>query len=182
MGQIFAFLHVSACILLYLVVSWVFVFLSRLMSWAGCGIPFLASTVRIFHECEVWIEKSVRGSLFDITRLCRVMPNSDFSIRSEQPWSILFLAYLSISSVWFSRRSRHERIILLYVDVRHIESWGSVWRHNDVNFNVLATELGDLLYNQCINNTCCYSFLSVQRVVWVRVCKIRFVSTGENQG
>ena len=34
-------------------------------------------TIRIFHECEVQIEQSVRGSLFGITRLYRVMPNSD---------------------------------------------------------------------------------------------------------
>ena len=30
--------------------------------------------------------------------------------------------------------------------------------------NVITTELRDLLYNQCIYNTCCYSFLSVPRV------------------
>ena len=33
--------------------------------------------IRIFHGCEVRIEKCVRGSLFGITRLWRVMPNSD---------------------------------------------------------------------------------------------------------
>ena len=33
--------------------------------------------VRIFHGCEVRIEKSFWGSLFGITRLCQVMPNSD---------------------------------------------------------------------------------------------------------
>ena len=33
-----------------------------------------------------------------------------------------------------------------------------MWRHNDVNFNVLATELHDLLYNQYIDTMCCYSF------------------------
>ena len=32
---------------------------------------------KIFHGCEVWIEKSARGSLFGISRLCRVMPNGD---------------------------------------------------------------------------------------------------------
>ena len=35
------------------------------------------NNIRIFDECEVQIEKSVRGSLFGITRLRRVMPNSD---------------------------------------------------------------------------------------------------------
>ena len=75
----------------------------------------------------------------------------------------------------------HERVILLYVDVRHIESWSRVWRHNGVNFNVLATELRDLIYNQCIDNTCCYSFFT-RPTGRIRVCKIRFVSTGENRG
>ena len=42
-----------------------------------CPIPFGRGTIRIFHECEVRIEKSVIGSLFGITRLCRDMPNSD---------------------------------------------------------------------------------------------------------
>ena len=97
--------------------------------------------------------------------------------------------------------------------------------------NVLTTKLRDLLYNQCIGNTCCYSFLffvcfffiyydiNSQRLDdkvtwsliqpmycvvirfcflfvfslfivffiffylstgWIKVCKIRFVSTGEN--
>ena len=56
-----------------------------------------------------------------------------------------------------------------------------MWRHNDINFNVLVTKLHDLLYNQCIENTCCYSFF-IYPTGWVRVCKIRFVSTGENLG
>ena len=34
-------------------------------------------TIRIFHGCEVRIEKSVQGSLFGIMRLCQVMPDSD---------------------------------------------------------------------------------------------------------
>ena len=47
--------------------------------------------------------------------------------------------------------------------------------------NVLTTELRDVLYNQCIDNTCCYSFF-IYPMGWIRVCKIRFVSTGENRG
>ena len=61
--------------------------------------------------------------------------------------------------------------------------------------NVLTTKLRDLLYNQCIGNTCCYSFLFFVcfflylffflhffylSTGWIKVCKIRFVSTGEN--
>ena len=33
----------------------------------------VCKNIRIFHECEVWIEKSARGSLFGSL----VMPNSD---------------------------------------------------------------------------------------------------------
>ena len=46
--------------------------------------------------------------------------------------------------------------------------------------NVLTTELRDLLYNQCIDNTCCYSFF-IYPTGWISVCKKRFVSTGENR-
>ena len=45
--------------------------------------------------------------------------------------------------------------------------------------NVLTTVLRDLLYNQCIDNTCCYSFYIYPTG---RTDKIRFVSTGENRG
>ena len=37
----------------------------------------MCENIRIFHGWEVRIEKSVRGSLFGIMRLCRVMLNSD---------------------------------------------------------------------------------------------------------
>ena len=46
--------------------------------------------------------------------------------------------------------------------------------------NVLTTELRDLLYNQCVDNTCRYSFF-IRTTCRIRVCKIRFVSTGENR-
>ena len=45
----------------------------------------------------------------------------------------------------------------------------------------LTTELRDLLYNQCIDNTCCFSFF-IYPTCRIRVCKIRFVSTDENRG
>ena len=47
--------------------------------------------------------------------------------------------------------------------------------------NVLTTELGDLLYNQCIDNMCCYFFFIIP-TGQIRVCKIRFVSPGKNRG
>ena len=43
------------------------------------------------------------------------------------------------------------------------------------------TESRDLLYNQCIDNACCYSFF-IYPTGRIRVCKIRFVSTAENRG
>ena len=39
----------------------------------GFSYP-VCKNIRIFHGCEVRIEKSVRGSLFGIMRLCLVMP------------------------------------------------------------------------------------------------------------
>ena len=46
-----------------------------------------------------------------------------------------------------------------------------------------TTELLDRLYNQSIQNTCCYSYFIYRYPTgWIRVCKIRFVSTGENRG
>ena len=48
------------------------------------------------------------------------------------------------------------------------------------NPNILTTELRDLLYNQCIDNTRCNSIF-IYPTGQIRVCKIRFVSTGENR-
>ena len=44
---------------------------------------------------------------------------------------------------------------------------------------VLTTELRDLIYNQCIDNACCYLFF-IYPTGRIRVCKIRFFSTDEN--
>ena len=44
----------------------------------------------------------------------------------------------------------------------------------------LTTELSDLQYNQCIDNKCCYLFF-IYPTSRIRLCKIRFVSTGENR-
>ena len=45
--------------------------------WVHGNSGRVCKNIRIFHGCEVRTEKAVRGSLFDITRFCRVMPNSD---------------------------------------------------------------------------------------------------------
>ena len=47
--------------------------------------------------------------------------------------------------------------------------------------NVLTTEFCDVLYNQCFDNKCCCLFF-IYPTGRIRVCKIRFVSTGENRG
>ena len=138
------------------------------------------NNIRIFHGCEVWIETSIRGSLFGITRLCPVMPNSDperqILYAHQTTMADSFLVYLLISNIWFLPRSRTWRLTVLYVDVHHNESWRTMTSAP----NVLTTELRDLLYNQCIANMCCYSFF-IYPMVQIWVCKIRFVSTGENR-
>ena len=45
--------------------------------------------------------------------------------------------------------------------------------------NILTTDLRDLLYNQYIDSTSCYSFF-IYPMGRIRVCEIRFVSTAEN--
>ena len=45
-----------------------------------CCIPVAKEYIRILHECEVLIEKSV-PRVIGITRLCRVMPNCDLRDR-----------------------------------------------------------------------------------------------------
>ena len=91
------------------------------------------------------IEKSVRGSLFGITRLCRVMLNSD-------PEGRIFL----------SAPNNHDRFFFLHT------LWSPAF-----DFNV-GVELRDVLYNQC-----CFLIYPRGRIM---VCKISFVSTGENRG
>ena len=60
--------------------------------------------IRIFHGCEVWIEKSLQESLFgrhhkalpsDAKRLSQ---GTDFSVRTKQPLGIIFLAYPSFNN------------------------------------------------------------------------------------
>ena len=76
-------------------------------------------------------------------------------------------------------RRRHKRVTFLYLDVRHIESWRLMW-HMTSTRNILTTKLCGLLYNQCIDVLLNYSFF-IYPTGRVRVSKIRFVSTGENQ-
>ena len=140
----------------------------------------MGEIIRIFHRCEVRIEKSVRGSLFGISRLCQVMPNSD-------PEGQIFL----------SAQNSHDRFFFLHIfwspgfDCNvgvTINEWRSYTLTSailtvdvlcDVAMtstpNVLMTELLDLLYNQYIDNTCCYSFF-IYPTGRIMVCK-----TGKNR-
>ena len=132
------------------------------------------------------IEKSVRGSLFGITRLCRVMLNSDHEGR-----------------IFLSAPNNHDRFSFLHtlwspafdfnvaveINESHSHTLTSAILKVDVvcdvtmtsSSNVLTTELHDVLYNQCIDNTRCYSFF-IYPTGRIMVCKIRFVSTDENRG
>ena len=144
--------------------------------------------IRIFHECEVQIEKSVWGSLFGITRLCQVMPNSDtegriflsapnnhdrcFFLHTFWPQAFDFNGGVAINE----SHSMHSFMLtsaILKVDIVCDVAMTSTPK-------VLTTELHDLLYNQYIGNTCCNSFF-IYLMGWIRVCKARFVSTGENR-
>ena len=139
-----------------------------------------------FHGCEVRIEKSVRGSLFGITRLCRVMPNSD-------PEGRIFLSAPNNQDRFFFlhtiRAAAFDFNVGVPVNESHSFTLTSAILKIDVvcdvtmtsTSKVLTTELRDLLYNQCIDNTCRYSFF-IRPTGRIRVCKIRFVSTGENRG
>ena len=131
----------------------------------GMGVwPYLeCKHIRIFHGCEVRTGKSVRGSLFGITRLCRMMPNrgsrgTDFSICTKQPDTFFFLHTLWSPAFDFN----------VGVDINESHSYTLTSAILKVDIvcdvamtsspNVLTTELRDVLYNQCIDNTCCYSF------------------------
>ena len=138
--------------------------------------------IKIFHGCEVRIEKSVRGSLFGITRLCRVMPNSD-------PEGPIFLSapnnhdrFFFLRTFWspafdFSvgvaiNKSHSYTLMSAILKVAVICDVAVTSTHS-----VLTTELGDLLYSKCIDNMCCYSIF-ICPTGRIRLCKLRFISTG----
>ena len=101
------------------------------------NIDFI-NIIRIFHGCEVRIEKSIRGSMFDITRLCRVMPNSDpegwIFLSAPNNYDRFFFLHISWSQAFDFNvgvainewRSYTLTPAILKVD-------GRVWRRNDVN-------------------------------------------------
>ena len=127
--------------------------------------------IRIFHECEVWIEKSVRG-------LCRVMPNSD-------PEGRIFL----------SAPNNHDVFVFLHnVGVAMNEPCSltltSTILEVDIICDITMTSVPIVLTTRA-------TWLPIQPMYWQHVllfvfypshrsnkgmCKIRFVSTGENCG
>ena len=122
-------------------------------------IKTFAYIIRIFHGCEVWIEKSVRGSLSGIRRLCRVMPNRD-----TEGW------------IFLSAPSNHDRFFFLHTFWPPAFDFNAGFATMTSTPNILT--LCDLLHNQCIDKTC-YSIF-IYPTSRIRVCKIRFVRTGKN--
>ena len=140
---------------------------------------------KIFHGCEVRKETSVRGPLFGITRLCPVTTNSD-------PEGWIFLSAPNNHDRFFFLHTFWSLVFDLNVEFAIYESRSytiSVIFKVDVvcditptsTPNILMTELHDLLYDQCIDKTCCYLFF-ICPMDWIRICKIILVSTGENRG
>ena len=141
------------------------------------------------------IENSARGSLFGITSLRRVMPFGITSLRR------VMLNSDPEGRIFPSAPKNHDRFFLhifwtpafdfsIGVAINESRWRPPYWKLTsyvtlcDVVMmstpNVLATELRDFLYNQCIDNACCYS-LFIYPTGRIRVCKKRFVSTGENR-
>ena len=127
----------------------------------------MGEIIRIFYGCEVQIEKSVRGSLF-----LSAPSNHDRFFFLHTFWTPAFDFNVGVAineSHFYTLTSA-----ILKIDVMYDVTMTSTP-------NVLTTKLRDLLYNQCIDYTCCYSFF-IYPTGRIRVCKIRFVSTGENRG
>ena len=86
--------------------------------------------------------------------------------------------------IFLSAPNSHDRFFFLHTSPAFDFNVGVAINVCDVAMtstpNVLATELRDLLYNQCIDSTGCYLFF-IYPTGRIWVCKIRFVSTGENR-
>ena len=142
--------------------------------------------IRVFHGCDVRKGESVRGSLFGITRLCRVMPNSDPEGRSFLSVPSNYDRFFFLHTFWSPAFNFNAGIAInkwcSYTLASAVLRVGVVC---DVAMtstpNVLMTQLCDLLYNQCIDNTGCYCyFICPAGRVWV--CEVGFGSNGEGRG
>ena len=119
---------------------------------------------------EVQKENFVRGSLFGITRLCRVKLNSD-------PKGRIFLSAPNNYDKFFFLHTFWSPVFDFNVEVTINESRYFTLTSAILKFavvtsppNILTTELRDLLYSQCIDNTCCFSFF-IYPTSRIRVCK-----------
>ena len=135
-------------LVLCLLLAWLIVFLVLTK-----GIKTLGKVIiRILLGCEVRIEKSVRWSLFGITRLCRVMPNSDHEGRR----------FLSVPN-------NHDKFFFLHT------LWSPAFGLNESHSYTLTSAIlkVDVVFDVAVTRppTC-----------RIRVCKVRFFSTGENCG
>ena len=132
------------------------------------------------------IEKIRPAVTVCITWLCRVMPNSDPEGR-----------------MCLSAPNNHDRFFFLHTFLSPAFDFNvgvamNEWRSYTLTSailkvgvlcdvamtstpNVLTTEVRDLLYNHCTGNTCWVSIF-IYPTGRIRVCKIRFVNTGENRG
>ena len=116
------------------------------------------------YGCEVRIEKSVRGSLFGITRLCWVMPNSDpegqsFLSPLNNHGRFLFLHTFDLQHL----KLKKEFPLMSRIPVRS-ESWCHMWRRTDIKSQHLNDRVTWLpirpMYIPCV----VFRFLSVPRV------------------
>ena len=120
---------------------------------------YVQQNIRIFHGCEVWIEKSIRGSLFGL-----VMPNSepemtDFFLSAHNSHDIFFFLH----TFWYPAFGFNVGVAV--IESRSYTLTSAILKVDVVcdvivtsTSNVLTTELRDFLYNQCIDNMFCYSF------------------------
>ena len=149
--------------------------------------------IRIFHGCEVRIEKSVR---WVTVWHHEALPKAEWC-----------QTVISKERIFLSAPNNHDRFFFLHtfwsqafdfnlgvaIDMSLSLKLPSAIMKVDVcdvamtsTPNFLTTELRDLLYNQCIDNACCYSFF-IYPMGQIRVCKINrthhwcSVETGKSQ-
>ena len=112
--------------------------------------PVLVDIIRIFHGWEVRIEKSVRESLFGITRLCRVMFNSNpegrIFLSAPNNYDRFFFSHTFWSPAFdfnVEVTINESRYYTLTSDLLKVDVICDVAMTNS---NSLTTELRDLLY------------------------------------
>ena len=100
-----------------------------------------------------------------------VWHHKDFSIRTKQSYDRFFFLHTF-------RPTAYDFNVGVAMNKSYCFTWTSAILKVDVLCDVIKA-LRDLLYNQCIDNMCCYSFF-ICPTGRITVCKIRIVSKGEN--